>query len=279
MKKLLFVSILTLALLLLPLSAQADEPSLKASVTVSVSVAGEAKAVLASVDVTDTDGDGALTVADALAALHAAAYPNGAAGFSTYQSEYGMSIGTLWGDSSGSFGYYLNDASCLSPADTVKDGDRVYAFVYKDTAGWSDTYAYFDCTDVTVSSGESVTLTLTVLGFDAAWNVVQNPVEGATVTLNGKAIDATTDANGRVTFTVTEGGRFTVSATHPSLVLVPPLCALTVAGEVPEAPTAEEAPSQSAPATEEKKGCAAAGSSAACLLLPLALPLLKKKEQ
>lgn len=277
MKKLLFVSILILALLLLPLSALADEPSLKAEVAVSVSVAGEVKAALVSVEVTDADADGTLTVADALTALHTAAHPNGAAGFSTYQSEYGMSIGTLWGDTSGCFGYYLNNASCMSPAETVKDGDHVYAFVYKDVTAWSDSYAYFDSTDITVSVGESVTLTLSSLGFDAAWNTVQNPVAGATVTLNGRAIDATTDANGQVTFTATEGGRFTVSATHPTLVLVPPLCMLTVHADAPTAEETTEAPT--APSPEEKKGCAAAGTSAIFLLPILALPLLKKKEQ
>ena len=82
--------------------------------------------------------------------------------------------------------------------------------------------------------------------------------------------------------TVVYRGCFTVSATHPSLVLVPPLCALTVAGDAPEAPTAEattEAPTEDAPSPEEKKGCAAAGASAALLPPLLALPLLKKKEQ
>ena len=115
------------------------------SATVFVSIADKGQLVVAmeEVTVTDIDNDGALTVNDALYAVHEAAYPNGASkGYGYYNhKDYGLSLGKLWGDSSGNFGYYLNNKSCWSLADTVNDGDCLNAFIYSDSKYFSDKYA------------------------------------------------------------------------------------------------------------------------------------------
>ncbi len=90
---------------------------------------------------------------------------------------WGLSIEKLWSvENGGSYGYYLNDSLCMSLADPVKNGDYLAAYSFSDPTGWSDRYSYFDKTS---ASGPTVTLTLTVLSFDADWNLVSSPAAGA----------------------------------------------------------------------------------------------------
>lgn len=230
MKKLLA---LILALALLPCAALAeattDAPA-QAEVYVSITD-GEGALVLAClpVIVTDADGDGALTIHDALAAAHAAHHPEGAEAFSTAKTEFGLSMVKLWGvDNGGSYGYCLNDASAWSLADPVKDGDHVKAYAYTDLIAWSDTYCYFDAPMMTAAAGEEIPLTLSAAGYDEMWNPVTLPVEGADITVNGKAADVITDAQGRAVLTFAEPGVYVVSAVSQHQTLVAPVCVITV---------------------------------------------------
>ena len=224
MKKLLS---LTLALLMLfgcMSTAFAASPS--ASVYVTVAVKGTLAVAQQKVSVTDIDGDNALTVNDALYAVHKAKYSGGAdAGYSYYtHKDYGLSLGKLWGDSSGNFGYYLNNASCWSLADTVKDGDYLNAFVYSDGKYFSDVYCFFETNTVNAEKGEKITLTLKGAGYDASWNPITVPVKGATITVNGTATDVKTDANGNATISIEKNGTYVISAVSSSQTLVPPVC-------------------------------------------------------
>lgn len=182
------------------------------------------------VTVTDTDGDGALTINDALYCAHEAGYSGGAAaGYGSAVSDYGMSITKLWGVENGSgFGYYVNNASAMSLTDAVKDGDFVNAFVYTDTTAFSDVYCYFDAH--TVTAGQ-VTLTLSAAAYDENWNPVVKPVEGAEITIDGKAAGFITDANGSVTFTASSG---VISAVSGASTLVPPVCVAEAAVNAPQ---------------------------------------------
>ena len=130
-----------------------------------------------------------------------------------------------WG---GSYGYYVNDKSAMGLTDKVSDGDRINAFVYTDTVGFSDVYCYFDNSAVTAAAGEKVTLTLLSAGYDANWQPVVNPVAGATVTVDGKSTELKTDADGKVTVTFDAEGTHTVSAVSGTARLVPPVCVATV---------------------------------------------------
>ena len=212
------------------ITAFADEAT--ATIYVSIADKGNLKVAYEAVTVTDIDNDGALTVNDALYAAHEETYSGGAAaGYSFYtHKDYGLCIGKLWGDTSGNFGYYLNNASCWSLSDTVKDGDSLYAFVYKDGKFFSDKYSFFDKNTVSGEDGEEVTLTLTCAGYDpVTWAPVTLPVAGAMITVDGEETGITTDANGCATITL-EAGEHVISATSASETLVPPVCIADIEG-------------------------------------------------
>lgn len=199
-------------------------------VTVYVTIANATvKLAHAPVAVKDTDGDGKLTINDALTLAHDAHFEGGAsAGYASAASEWGLSLTRLWGvENGGSYGYYLNNKSAMGLADQVADGDSIYAFVYTDTVGFSDIYCYFDQNRLTAAAGESLTLTLTSAGYDANWQPVTAPLAGAAITVDGKATDLLTDAEGRVTLTLTEGEHI-IGAVHNEKHITPPVCVATV---------------------------------------------------
>ena len=219
MKKL--VSLFTiLAVLFCAVPAFAD------GVTVTVTICSGAP-VLAClpVTVTDTDGDGALTINDALACAHEAAYEGGAAaGYGSERSEYGISMTLLWGiDNGGAYGYYLNDMMAMSLSDAVNDGDRINAYVYTDTVAWSDMYTWFEAVN---EQDGSVTLKLLGAGFDENWAPVSLPVESAAITLNGEMTEYVTDAEGLVTIPVSGTERLVISAVSDTMTLVSPVCVI-----------------------------------------------------
>lgn len=273
---------LTLSLLAIGASAQSEPVT---TVTVTIAVKGELVATQEEVEVTDSDNDGALTVGDALYAVHQKLYEGGAdAGYASYQSEYGLSMSKLWGDESGAYGYYLNNASCASLADQVKDGDHVTAFVYK-SDDWSDVYTYFDISEKTVALGDEVTLTLMAAGYDENWNPITYPVQGATITMDGNPVYVTmsstqspgpawvTDENGQVTIQISaiSGSSSLVriiSATSDSATLVPPVCKLNLM--LPETEEQTQA---------ESTGCEAVAGMGILALLPIAYLCIKRKEK
>lgn len=224
MKKILALTLAALMLLsLTPVLAEEAAP------VVYVTIAnGEIVLPCQAVELTDADNDGALTIADALYLAHEAAFEGGAeAGFACENTEYGLSLTKLWGvDNGGAFGYYVNDAMAMSLADPIEDGAYVNAFVYTDTAAYSDAYSFFD---VKTAAEGDVTLTLSSIGFDENYAPVVNPVAGATITVNGEKTDAVTDENGQATVTVKAGD--VISAVSDTATLVPPCCVVAEAAE------------------------------------------------
>lgn len=233
MKKLLSVMLAFLMITgCMSITSFADNAS--ATVYVSISSKGELVAAQTKVTVTDIDGDNALTVNDALYAAHEAVYSGGAkAGYSYYtHKDYGLSIGKLWGDTSGNFGYYINNKSCWSLADSVKNGDYLNAFVYSDSKNYSDKYCFFDSFTVTADAKADVELTLSSAGYDANWNPVTLPVAGAEITVDGKATGVKTDADGKATIQISGAGKHIISAVSASETLVPPVCTAEINGGI-----------------------------------------------
>ena len=151
------ITMLLLLLALLTIGTSAENATAKseeiATAYVTIAVKGELVTTQLAVMLEDYDKDGAITVSDALYAAHEKAYTGGAAaGYGYYESDYGLSMSKLWGDESGAYGYYLNNASCQSLADPIKDGDYITAFVYA-SADFSDVYTYFDVSAKTISLG------------------------------------------------------------------------------------------------------------------------------
>ena len=232
MKKVVSITLalwMLVSILCLCVFAEAAAP---ASADVYVTIAKKGTLVLTQekVTVTDIDNDNALTINDALYCAHEASYNGGAAaGYSSYASEYGVSIGTLWGDNSGSFGYKVNNESAWSLADPVKAGDHVYAFIYTDTETWSDVYCFFDVNTASVDQGGEVSLTVSYASYDENWAPITLPLANATITVNGAATTAKTDAEGKVTVKLDKAGDVIISATSETQTLVPPVCKVTVA--------------------------------------------------
>lgn len=196
------------------------------------------------VTVTDWDKDGTLTVDEALYAAHEAYYQGGAeAGYSSYSGEYGLSLAVLWGKgtvgTTAAAGYWLNNASCWSLGDAVKDGDYLTAFNYYDTVGWSDAYSCFAESKQSVTAGNSVTLTLKYIsGYDAEnyYTPIFSPCNGANVIFlgsnNGIQKNLTTDADGQVkiSFSKSSGaGSYYVMACKDDGSVVPAVCKINVA--------------------------------------------------
>lgn len=192
------------------------------------------------ITVSDKNSDGIITIDEALFAAHEAKYEGGAAaGYASAMSDWGLSLTKLWGDESGNFSYYINNASAWGLTDAVKDGDYITAFVYTDAVAFTDAYCYFDKNTVSGKEGDEVTLTLSCAGYDASWNPVTLPVEGATITVNGALSEYKTDADGKVTFKLDGSGDVLISAVSETMTLVPPVCKASVEAKASDAPAGD----------------------------------------
>lgn len=197
----------------------------KAYVTISN---GSPVLINKQVALSDLDGDGSITVNDALIAAHG----EGQYGYEI--TAYGISMTKLWGIANGgAYGYYVNNAPAMSLSDEISNGDSVYAYIYTDTEGFSDTYCYFDRADASAVTNEQLTLTLTKTGYDADWSFSSSPFSNAVITVNGEPTEYVTDENGNVTVKFEGEGVYTVSAICEGMTLVPPVCTVTVT-EVPQ---------------------------------------------
>ncbi len=201
--------------------------SAEETISVNVTIAdGNGQLVLAQASVVakDMNSDGKITIDEALFAAHEQHYNGGAAaGYNAYDSEYGRSLGVLWGDDCGSYGYYVNNASAMSLDDEVKENDYINAFCYTDLTSWSDTYCYFDKYYV---NDDSFTLTLSAASWDENYNPITVPVEGAVITINGERTEFVTDAEGKANITISdpETGIHVISAVSDTQTIVPPVC-------------------------------------------------------
>lgn len=201
------------------------------TVDVTISNAGTLTVPAQSVTVTDRNGDGKFDLDEALYAAHEAYYEGGAAaGYRSAESDYGLSMEKLWGADNGAFGYYLNDQFAMSLLDEVKAGDRVAAFVYSDAVSWSDSYCYFDQTNMQdAKQGDEVSLKLSKFTFGADGSASAVPASGAYITIDGKKTAYQTDENGAVRVRLDQAGEQIISAVSDQDVLVPTALRVTVA--------------------------------------------------
>lgn len=196
------------------------------SETATVTIISKGEFVLKNYEVAVSSEN--FNIDDALRAAHDAKYEGGAAkGYASATGTYGLYITTLWGDTSGAFGYTVNNKMSNGLSDKVKAGDSVVAYVYTDATNYSDKYTYFDKRSVAVKSNEEVTLTLSALGYDENWQTVVSPLADATITVDGEKTEYKTDADGKVTISLKGGKTYTVSASSDTLI-VPPICLVTV---------------------------------------------------
>jgi len=192
-------------------TAPASDP---APIHVYASIANAGELVVAGevIEVTDLDGNGAYTANDVLMAAHEQFF-TGEDGYASADVGYGLSIVKLWGvENGGSYGIYINDEFAMSALDPVKEGDKVYAYSFKDLTAWSDMYTFFRAED-----GE---YSLIGVGFDANGNPTNVPVAGAHILLDGVDSGIVTDADGKFTL---ESQPKVMTATSEEQTLVPPV--------------------------------------------------------
>lgn len=216
--------------------------------------------LLREVSVADLNGDGTYTLDEAIRAAHAEYYSGGTGGYATDADGY---VSKLWGENTFDSGFCKNDAM-TGPVgeEPVADGDRVTAYIYHDTANYSDRYSFFDAERKTVAANEEFTLTLTGRAYDETWVLVEKPVATAPLgvfdpetgsysvpdSMKGDVVwsdvrkKASTDTCGNAVVLFTEPGVYYVTAQADSSdyvgydargnsipnYLVPPLCIVTV---------------------------------------------------
>ena len=221
--------------------AVSDSCTVKVSlpIDVYVTIADKGKVVVANneITVTDLDASGDFNVDEVLHAAHESGYTGGAAaGYSSATGNYGLYITKLWGNESGNYGYWLNDASCWSLADTVKAEDSLVAFVYQNTEVW-DSYAKFANDTYTIAAEVAGPVTLQKAGYDSNWNTVFTAHKGATLKvydsdfneLAANEYKVADNGDGTYDVTVKAVGNYTIVAYDNVTPIVPALCTLTVA--------------------------------------------------
>ena len=119
-------------------------------------------------------------------------------------------------------------------SDPVKDGDRLYAFIYTDTTAFSDMYTFFDKAAADVSENGTLELVLSGAGYDENWNPVTLPIEGAVITVNGEKTAFVTDKDGKVSVKLDKAGKYTVTAVSDDKALVPAVCIVNVTESSPQ---------------------------------------------
>ena len=210
-------------------------------------VTGKDGKAVAETPVTLT-GKESYTLDDALKAVHDACYPNGStAGYEAYTHEiYGRSLKTLWGDSSGMFGYQLNrgTAAVSNLSAVIRDGDYIDAYINQSVYPDNEAYATFNKSTYRAVCGAEIGLKLTQAGYDEEWNPVFLDCAGAAITVdgvpvtkivNGVETPVTTNSIGYAAFTIHQLGTHVVSARKTKVVgentvtaITAPVCVVTV---------------------------------------------------
>ena len=152
---------------------------------------------------------------DVFLTAHSLYYEDGEDGYASSESEWGFGIDKLWGDTSGNFGYQVNSGteSVMGLGHTVKDGDYIDAFIYKNSYPDTEGYSMFNMTHVKAYTDSKFELTLNYFsGYDESWNNIISPCGGATITLNGEETEFMTDENGKVLIKLENEGRNIISA-------------------------------------------------------------------
>lgn len=198
------------------------------NVTVSISDAGQLVMAQKTVTVTDANDNGLFDVDDVLTAAHEAHCPGG---YASAETQWGLGITKLWGDTSGAFGYWLNNASCWSLEDTVAEGDSLVAFVYQDKTYWSDAYAKFDADSYVVEEDLPLTVQVEKAGYDENWNTVFVPYDAVLTVYDSSLneIDPSAYMQSGNKITIFEDGEYYLAASGTSGdLLVPAVAKVTV---------------------------------------------------
>ena len=230
----------------------AEESTENISVYVSVSKYGEIvkdknNKEMACVNL-ELNGKTAYNLDDVFVALHNVYYADGSEGYGSSRGNWGLSIDKLWGDTSYNFGYQINrngnTETVMGLSHTVKDGDYIDAFIYKNAYPATESYSKFNIAKIESVCGESFELTLT---YDDNWDNIFSPCEGATITINGAETEFVTDENGKAEIVIENIGTSIISAKKTktlneetgAVITVPAITAPVCIAEIKQKPVIE----------------------------------------
>ena len=158
-------------------------------------------------------GETSYTLDDVFFAAHELLYDGGAeAGYGTETVDpWGLSVTKFWGDTSGNFGYQVNsgEVAVMGPSHQVEDEDVIDAYIL--TSAYEG-YAKFDKRTAETVTEKPFELTLYSSYYDSQDNMLFEPCSDAMVKINGEETELITDADGKVTLTFEEEGKYVVSA-------------------------------------------------------------------
>lgn len=133
-------------------------------------------------------------------------------------------------------GYYVNNSSDPTQltCDTMqlKSGDLVTFFMYKDAAGWSDKYMFFDKNEYATTEGETLEIKVSSLGYDDNWNTVAYAEGQRTVVISDgtESYEAVSGTDGVAVFESIPAGEYTatVKLLSPNEMIVMPYAEVVV---------------------------------------------------
>lgn len=183
--------------------------------------------------VKDLNGDGRLTADEAMVAQHEMWCSAGADGFA--MDENGV-VTKFWGNTTGPFEFFLNDAKLTEPLSSVEVGwgSLLEGAILKDKTGASDWFATFGKSDEQVVLGGNLEVELKGYAANLIGSEMQplSDIQLGKINLDTGAFEpmtgVVTDANGKATISVTEPGFFLLSgqgvAAGGSPLMAPVLC-------------------------------------------------------
>ena len=232
-------------------TVQAVEENMTPGKTMTLTVSSEEAEAYGYYE--DAAVEGKVSEVDVMAAYHKAVYgadfeADPKAYFNVADTGWVGSVTKMFGEATGNSGFLLNNvAPTTTIAQTpVTDGDNIVAFLYHDPA-WGDVYYKFSESEVNVTEGEDVALTLN--GYKPmSWPDpdVYGPKEGITVKLTQKAdstvtYEAVTGADGVAKFTGVKAGEYTASVATGEY-FIAPYAEVKVAAKAAPAPAAPAKP-------------------------------------
>ncbi len=168
----------------------------------------------------ELDGKESYNLDDVFLAAHSLYHEDGEEGYASSEGQWGFGIDKFWSDTSYNFGYQVNGGTeVVSGLDyTVKSGDFIDAFIYKNQYPETEGYAMFDKRRISLYTNNECDLTLEYFsGYDENWNNIISPCEDATVIINGEETEYKTDGNGYVSLSFENEGTYIVSAKKTKL--------------------------------------------------------------
>ena len=154
------------------------------------------------------------TLDDLFRKAHELYYDGGAdAGYATADSEWGLSVTKVWGDTSGKFGYQINAGAVYvgGPTQAVEDGDYIDLCIYENFYPETEAYAKFDAYTKAVSE-DTAELTLYESYYGQNWETLFKASEGAEIWINGEKTGILTDENGKCDLIFEKSGTYVVTA-------------------------------------------------------------------